>query len=134
MIVACPACRTRYLVDDAVLGGEAGRRVRCASCGNLWRHSPDAVAIQTALADAAAGEAAIALSPTTIPAPVAPALRAEPGNRPWPHPVGPTALARPSVAVEPLAAARRRSARFRGLGLIVLAAVAVLVAILAGLR
>lgn len=125
MIVACPLCQTRYLIDDAALGGEAGRRVRCASCGNLWHYSPEAAAIQTAVAEAtAAVEAAAA-------APVAPALRAEPGTRAQPHPAGPMALARPSVAVELPAAARRRTARVSGLGLILLAATLVLIAILA---
>lgn len=142
MIVTCPACQTRYLVDDALLGGEEGRRVRCASCGNLWHYSPDAAAIQMAVAEAtAAVAAAVAVSPAAGPAPVAPALRAEPGTQSRPHPMGPTAparpagptaLARPSVAVE-RPAARRRAARARvgRLGLIVLAATLVLVAIIA---
>ena len=31
MIVTCPNCATRYLVEDAALGSVAGRRMRCAS-------------------------------------------------------------------------------------------------------
>jgi predicted Zn finger-like uncharacterized protein len=37
VIVACPACRTRFLVDEQDLNRPAGRTVRCASCGHTWR-------------------------------------------------------------------------------------------------
>jgi|SRR5579863_4083733 len=131
MIVTCPACQTRYLVDDADLGGERGRRVRCASCGNLWHYSPDRAAIQMAMADVTAMvEAAAVMSPTAVSAPVAPALRAEPGTQARPRPAGPTVLPRPSVAVEP-AAARPRSATASLLVLIALLAALVLLAIIA---
>ena len=41
MIINCPSCETRYLVDPAALG-EAGRQVRCARCGHVWREAPPA--------------------------------------------------------------------------------------------
>ena len=41
MILTCPACATRYLVDSAAIG-EQGRRVRCARCGNSWNQQPEA--------------------------------------------------------------------------------------------
>jgi predicted Zn finger-like uncharacterized protein len=41
MIVSCSACKTRYLVDPAVLG-EAGRVVRCAKCKHSWMQTPPA--------------------------------------------------------------------------------------------
>ena len=39
MIVTCPACSTRYLVDPRALGS-AGRTVRCANCANTWHQGP----------------------------------------------------------------------------------------------
>jgi predicted Zn finger-like uncharacterized protein len=39
MIIGCPACRTRYLVDEKALGGRVGRTVRCATCGHTWRQT-----------------------------------------------------------------------------------------------
>jgi len=41
MIVSCSACKTRYLIDPAVLG-EAGRVVRCAKCRHSWMQTPPA--------------------------------------------------------------------------------------------
>jgi predicted Zn finger-like uncharacterized protein len=43
-IVTCPACRTRFRVDEEELGGPAGRDVRCANCGHSWRQTPPGVA------------------------------------------------------------------------------------------
>jgi predicted Zn finger-like uncharacterized protein len=40
MIVTCPACNTRYRVDDAALTDPAGRDLRCAKCGHTWHHVP----------------------------------------------------------------------------------------------
>jgi predicted Zn finger-like uncharacterized protein len=39
MIVICPACSTRYLVDPRAIG-EAGRKVRCARCAQTWLQKP----------------------------------------------------------------------------------------------
>ena len=42
MIIACPACATRYVVPDSAIGVE-GRTVRCAKCRHSWfQEGPDA--------------------------------------------------------------------------------------------
>lgn len=42
MIVTCPACATRYVVDPAALGSK-GRTVRCARCADTWFQAAPAV-------------------------------------------------------------------------------------------
>jgi predicted Zn finger-like uncharacterized protein len=39
MILSCPACQTRYLIDEKSLRGSAGRTVRCANCAHTWHQS-----------------------------------------------------------------------------------------------
>ncbi|HLZ64613.1 MAG TPA: DUF3426 domain-containing protein [Aliidongia sp.] len=45
MILTCPACATRYIVDPAAIGA-SGRTVRCARCHKTWHQDlPDDQAI-----------------------------------------------------------------------------------------
>ena len=46
MILTCPECAASYFADDASIG--AGRKVRCASCGNVWRAMPEADELEEA--------------------------------------------------------------------------------------
>ncbi len=39
MILTCPSCSTRYLIDPASLG-VTGRVVRCARCSHSWSETP----------------------------------------------------------------------------------------------
>ncbi|MGH7014751.1 MAG: DUF3426 domain-containing protein [Stellaceae bacterium] len=39
MIVICPTCSTRYLVETQKLGAQ-GRMVRCGNCGHTWYQAP----------------------------------------------------------------------------------------------
>jgi predicted Zn finger-like uncharacterized protein len=39
MIIACPACSTRFLMDSTLIQ-EKGRIVRCSACGHNWRQMP----------------------------------------------------------------------------------------------
>ncbi len=40
MILDCPSCETRFLVNSSLIPAE-GRPVRCAKCGHTWHVMPD---------------------------------------------------------------------------------------------
>jgi predicted Zn finger-like uncharacterized protein len=62
MILACPACATRYRVLEGEFEGSAVRTVRCANCGHAWRAT--SVAAQNS---GAAAPAEAAASPAAEP-------------------------------------------------------------------
>jgi predicted Zn finger-like uncharacterized protein len=140
MILACPNCSTRFVVDDRALAAGAGRRLRCAGCGHIWRYAPD-TAIAGAAVEAARGEpetagAGSSIRPRLVAAAApedAPASAAPAQSRPAPRTrlQGLVAEQRPSISAVPPAPARRPGNRAALLGVSLVAAVFVLVAVLA---
>lgn len=72
MIIACPACNTRYAVPDSAIGID-GRTVRCAKCRHSWFQ--DGPRLETAPAPAPAIPAE---PPPQAPPPVAESAAPEP--------------------------------------------------------
>lgn len=99
MIIACPACGTRYAVPDTAIGLE-GRTVRCAKCKHSWFQEP----AESALA-AAQDETPVA-APEPAPPPPAPAgdvapqpaeAAVSPSEEPEPAPTS-AAIPAPSIS------------------------------------
>lgn len=106
MIIACPACSTRYVVPDSAIGVD-GRTVRCAKCRHSWfQHGPEL----TPPADPPAPAAPVAEAPDAdYAAPSPPPTVSTPRARPAPRVAEPDA---PSpFAPEPPFRARRNPAR-----------------------
>ncbi|ASR51124.1 MJ0042-type zinc finger domain-containing protein [Blastomonas fulva] len=99
MIIACPACNTRYAVPDTAIGID-GRSVRCAKCGHSWfQHGPDVARPP----ETAAAAPVAAPAPTATPAPApTPAPAATPAPAPQ---AAPEAAPAPSAAAPPPAPA-----------------------------
>ena len=69
MIIACPACSTRYVVPDSAIGVD-GRTVRCAKCKHSWFQ--DGASVEGVVASEAAAPA-----PSPSPPPPPPAREEE---------------------------------------------------------
>lgn len=79
MIIACPACNTRYVVPDSAIGGD-GRTVRCAKCKHSWFQDGPAEA-QEMPPTRPSAPPAHNQAPTSAPEPAP-----EPAREPDPHP------------------------------------------------
>lgn len=60
MILTCPNCSARFMIDGAALGA-SGRTVRCGACGHSWLQRPEQGAPETA-PEAAPPEPAMAMA------------------------------------------------------------------------
>jgi predicted Zn finger-like uncharacterized protein len=104
MIIACPACATRYAVPDSAIGID-GRTVRCAKCRHAWfqegPRQPELTQPELTMSTPDPGIAAPARPmPATEQAkaePVAAAPRPAPPPSPPPPPAAPPAPAAPAA-------------------------------------
>lgn len=98
MIIACPACGTRYAVPDAAIGSE-GRTVRCAKCKHSWFQEPPETELPSPAPAPVVAEPP-APPPSAPPASVAPSSRPEPTPSPpaTPAPQPEPETAGPSVS------------------------------------
>lgn len=107
MIIACPACATRYVVPDSAVGVD-GRTVRCAKCRHSWFQEGPELAPPPAPEVASSAAPQPVVEPVAPPPAPAPAPYAAPAQSPQdeaePHPVTPPPAAEPDE-VEPEAKA-----------------------------
>jgi predicted Zn finger-like uncharacterized protein len=88
MILTCPACSTRFAVDEGALG-PSGRRVRCGSCKHVWHQAPPEIEDEpfpAMLGAAAETDATAAAEPVARDEAGEPAVRRTRPMRPPPAP------------------------------------------------
>lgn len=107
MIIACPACATRYVVPDSAIGAE-GRTVRCAKCRHSWyQDGPELAPAASDAPDPGTGGTQTE-APEPQPQPGHPPARPEPEPAPAPREQIP---AEEPVAPAPPTTAPSRDAR-----------------------
>jgi len=100
MIIACPACSTRYVVPDSAIGVD-GRTVRCANCRHSWFQAGPELDLPPEPAPpeptpVVPEPAAPIAEPAPAPAPLPPVVETPP---PTPRPQRPIAAVRGAEAV-----------------------------------
>ena len=100
MIIACPACTTRYVVPDSAIGLE-GRTVRCAKCRHSWFQEG---ALPEQANQPLTQPVAQPVAPPPAPIPTPPAAVAEPEPEAAPAEDRSEPAATPEVPSEPEAA------------------------------
>jgi len=77
MIVTCPSCAVRYVVDPRAFGAK-GRTVRCARCGHTWHHDAPPETLQEPAPPPPQAPEAPAAPSSAAAAPASPRERAAP--------------------------------------------------------
>ena len=104
MIIACPACKTRYAVPDSAIGVD-GRTVRCAKCRHSWFQDGPTLEMAPPPAPSPPPVQDVAVAPAPAPASVEQAV---PFSEPEPVEVqatqpAPSPPIPPPLAEEPMA-------------------------------
>lgn len=89
MIIACPACGTRYAVPDAAIGSE-GRTVRCAKCKHSWFQDPAELELNSPVDATVTAPATPVTPPDPSPQTASPPAPAQPAAMPAPAPEPPS--------------------------------------------
>ncbi len=99
MIIACPACTTRYAVPDSAIGAE-GRTVRCAKCRHSWFQDGVELALAPVTPPPLPLPPPLAVAEPVVAAPPARAPIRTPAEAP-PPPLAPEPWKQPEPAVAP---------------------------------